>query len=248
MGTSSSKIAEQAITASTTSVVSSAVGVPLGTAIASLPLRYYGNINGTGGDPSNPESSRARAAACTDDDNTRYMLSWVQSLRAGDWRPCDVGDLSDGRRAMDATSRVCEVAPASAWVTDDNLMFEAAGALLVKSAVDVSDVEFHDFEVLRYGPGSFFAAHTDRPRSKDHLGTLLAVVATEDAAGGELHVGDVSVGMDKPYLTFIPLGRLHSVTAVTAGSRYVAKAAVYGTTTDNVEANKAFLSSNRRCD
>ena len=247
MGVSKSKIAKAA-----PRVAALDISSRVQTGLATLPLRYYGHIHGTGGDPSNPKSSRAQAAACTDDANTGFMLHWVQTLRAGDWRDCDVGDVVDGSRVMDATSRVCKMARASAWVTDDSPMFEAAGVLLVEAAVDLRTVDFGDFEVLRYGPGSFFAAHTDRSRGEGHLGTLVAVVATEDAAGGELHVdtadGDVSVGLDKPYLTFIPLGRLHSVTPVTAGSRYVAKAAVYGSTTDDVKANEAYLHANRRCD
>jgi hypothetical protein len=129
-------------------------------------------------------------------------------------------------------------------------MFEtAAGAVLVEAGIDLATAEFGDYEVLKYGPASFFATHADRSRGDEHVGTLVAVVATADAVGGCLHVDDgVRVGGDTPYLAFIPLGRTHSVTTVTAGVRYVAKAAVYGTTTDNIEANMTYHHESMRCD
>ena len=226
---------------------------PSSSPIATSPLSYYGDVRFVAGDPSNPSSVRAAAYACTDADNTALMLGWAKGLRTGGWRVCDVG-TADGRRVVDKTARVCQIASAKAWVDRENEMFVGAGSVLVKAGVNLATVRFDNNKVLRYKCGSFFAAHADRHRGDGHIGTLVAVVATPDVVGGELHVDtahgatDVRVGNDKPFLAFLPLGRVHLVTPVTAGERYVVKAAVYGTTTADVQANTAFRHANMRSD
>jgi hypothetical protein len=137
------------------------------------------------------------------------------------------------------------MAAANAWITDSQLLATAVSSVLLKAGIDLASSSFGDYEVLQYKRGSFFATHADRSRGDKHVGTLVAVVATADASGGWLCVDDgVRVGGDMPYLAFIPLGRTHSVTTVTAGTRYVAKAAVYGTTTADTEANEEYYAHN----
>ena len=225
--------------------LASAFAPPLAHAVS---LSYYGHVEGVNGDPGNPTSSMARAMKCTPSGNVAMMLDWVKALRVGEWRACDVG-TADGTRVAETITRVCETASSTAWVDPDNQMFVgAAQDVLAESGVDLATVRFGDYEVLKYGPGSFFAAHADRTRGDGHIGTLIAVVASEDAVGGELYVDEERVGKDKPYLVFLPLGRVHSVTPITAGTRYVAKAAVYGNTSASAAANDAFMDRNMRSD
>ena len=217
--------------------------------IARLPLRYYGDISRVAGSSQDLTSTRALAELCTASDNVALLIFWVERLRSSEWRVCDVGTV-EGGRILDTSARLCDTATAKEWVSKDFLLFQTAGNVLMRAGMDLSTVEFRDFEVLRYGVGSFFSAHADRNRGEGHLGTLVAVVATVDAAGGELHVdgdGDsyegVPVGTGTPYITFIPLGRVHSVTRVTSGTRYVAKAAVFSSNSADLAVNTAFLQS-----
>jgi hypothetical protein len=210
-------------------------------------VHYFGDVEFPGGNPADPASGRARALAYKPSENVEFLLDWVKALRLGDWRACDVGTIG-GERIADSSARVCEVASAVSWITEHHLMFQTAGAVLAEAGVSLAAVQFRDYELLKYRQGSFFAAHVDRLRGPGHLGTLVVVVATADAIGGELCLDDVPFGKDTPYLAFIPLGRMHSVTPVTAGTRYVAKAAVYGTTTADTEANKTHLYSKIRSD
>ena len=77
-----------------------------------------------------------------------------------------------------------ETATGKEWVSRDNLLFRKAGNVLIRAGLDVSTEEFRDFEVMRCGVESFLSAHVER-RTR---GTLVVVVATVDAVGGELHV------------------------------------------------------------
>lgn len=198
-------------------------------------VRFYGGFHGVGGDPSNFASSRSMAARCTSDENRSLVLRKVQAMRTGSYQPCDVGVAFTKRRILDVSVRVCRHAFASAWLHDNPSLRLQALTLVNRSGlkVDLGTVSFSDCEVLKYVPGGFFAAHVDRRRDKNHLGTLGLMVCTEDAEGGSLlcHVDgiadDVGNGVT-PTLVFIPLGVSHSVDALTAGKRYVAKASVYG--------------------
>ena len=108
-------------------------------------------------------------------------------------------------------------------------------------------------ELLRYTTGGHFVSHCDRVLGDFHLGTLLLIVPDEDIGGGELEVRaqevvpvatyrawvhtlphdpvDVLPGRE-PLCVFIPLGTPHRVVPVTAGTRLVAKAAVFGVPID----------------
>jgi hypothetical protein len=109
-------------------------------------------------------------------------------------------------------------------------LIEASGA-----AVDAASVTYTDCELLLYEVGGKFKAHVDRCRGRNHVGTLLVIVPSEDLRGGALRTGPRGVegGPDprQPTAVFLPLGVEHSVSKVTRGWRLVAKAAVFGART-----------------
>ena len=136
----------------------------------------------------------------------------------------------DGKRIIDKTHRItqkaeCSVAWPTTCINKENLK------LVLKDANIKSPVSFSDFEILKYTVGSFFDKHTDTVRHSTHIGTLLAVFPSEDLEGGDLIMepaeGEkVIISKQIPYLTFIPLDTLHSVSTIKKGFRIVAKAAV----------------------
>ena len=68
-----------------------------------------------------------------------------------------------------------------------------------------------------------------RDRGDIHVGTLLRIMPSEECEGGALVVQGrrVTPWRNADCLVFIPLGVRHLVTHVTAGGRWVAKAAVH---------------------
>ena len=158
------------------------------------------------------------------------------------WTPCDHGqattaaDVDDGTsttytRVLDVTIRSCVRLSIPSWT--DNRWFQGPAQSLIHRAhagVDPTSVRFRDHELLRYNVGDHFAEHVDRQRRNDHVGTLLFVVPSSDLRGGHLVHAHAEPATDdaapQAYMAFIPLGVPHSVSAVTAGFRYVLKAAV----------------------
>jgi hypothetical protein len=136
----------------------------------------------------------------------------------------------DGKRVIDKTYRItqkttCDVAWPIECVGKEKL------ALLLKDANIKPSVSFSNFEILKYTVGSFFDKHTDTMHHSTHIGTLLAVFPSEDLEGGDLIMepadGEkIIISKIVPYLTFIPLGTIHSVSVIKKGFRIVAKAAV----------------------
>ena len=204
----------------------------------------------------------------------------------GDFVPCDVGvrdtdtadtdhpDTEDGRqiastscpepttRVLDPHQRVCEVAKlARPWTTADpyNHFFRTAVTpLLTDAGVAFRGLELEPThqELLRYGIGGHFLAHSDRALSPTHLGTLLLVLPSADMEGGELVVetgpGLQILGADvqSPLVVYLPLGVVHSVRPVSAGTRYVAKAAVFGRmlAPDGIEQDQPYRPDQPRSD
>lgn len=225
-----------------------------GTVIAAKPLFFYGHLHGTGGDPSNPASSRYSARHTTADDNRDLVLSWIQRQQRGyEWTQCDVGTHGSPTREVDVTVRRCWKSPCEQWIQGpEDLLFALVGTLILASgtAVDLNTVTFADWEVLRYEVGDHFGRHADRIRGPHHLGTVLLAAGSKDLEGGVLVRGDVDCAgpPSLPLAVFIPLGAPHAVTPITCGVRYVAKAAVYGHGAQDEDAANAFLHSNMRSD
>jgi hypothetical protein len=154
---------------------------------------------------------------------------------SGSFTPCDLA-VAPGVRVADAKQRVSDKARVSRGRTLYNTYGNEIDALLYHAGVTIGEgaVTLFEEEILRYKPGSFFCAHTDRQRRVGHVGTLLIVAPSSDARGGRLTVhgqglGDGDEESDAaPFIAFIPLGVPHEVSMLQHGSRIVGKAAVAG--------------------
>lgn len=167
----------------------------------------------------------------------RLLLNWIKQLDDHTpWRPCDYGEVGDDgtmSRTVDASVRVCMRRQVDHW--QPGKWFDGpVKELIVDSGlrVDIDSINFEEPEVLRYGVGGHFKPHADRQLGRGHVGTFLIVVPTTDLEGGVLIVGEgvgvvTSPSPSSSYMVFIPLGVTHEVTPVSAGERYVFKAAVY---------------------
>jgi predicted 2-oxoglutarate/Fe(II)-dependent dioxygenase YbiX len=178
----------------------------------------------------------------TAQDDLNRLHEWIQQLvHDSHWEPCDYGKstptttaaASDGctdEREVDIDVRNCHRASVALWVNSWLLDNTVKDMLTSAVRADTDSVDIRNTEVLRYGVGCHFEEHVDRVRGADHIGTLLFVVPSEDLEGGDLVIRDAEdqppTGAS-PYIVFIPLNVPHSVTLVTKGLRYVAKASVH---------------------
>jgi hypothetical protein len=128
--------------------------------------------------------------------------------------------------------------PCVPWYHDPHLAGQVAHLLRFAG---VESPSFRMRTALWYVAGDHFTRHTDVKLEPlgcgtRHIGTLLFVVPCE--SGGDLRVIDTTglarrvvcpVKPGKPTLVWMKLGMPHEVTPVEAGTRWVLKAAVYGT-------------------
>lgn len=145
-----------------------------------------------------------------------------------DFLPADMG--LNGKRIIDKTHRVSEKAKCDIEWPKLFLKKQTLKTLL-KDANVKGDISFSTCEILKYGVGSFFDTHVDTVRHNTHIGTILAVFPSENLKGGDLiiEINDyekITISTIKPYLVFIPLDTVHSVSLIKKGYRIVAKAAV----------------------
>jgi hypothetical protein len=226
-----------------------------------VPIHYYGDLVGSGGDPSDPVSGAALADSTTVAENRSLVQAWVLSHASLDsgagWSECDVGTLGADDRAVCSSTRACRKHPARAWIADvSEPVFQAAAQVLQGGlpGLSLETVTFADWELLRYEEGGFFIAHFDRQRGPCHVGTLLLVAPSADIAGGELldEDGVPAWSTGEPHVVFVPLGVRHRVAVVTSGSRVVAKAAVHGIVSAEYAVvrrdNAAYLALHSPCD
>lgn len=158
--------------------------------------------------------------------------------------PTPTGIRSGSRGASSVTLRLDPALrsstsfPCVPWYHDPYLSGQVAHLLRFAG---VEAASFRMRTALRYGVGDHFTRHTDvklEPLAcgTHHTGTLLFVVPCE--SGGDLRVIDTTglarrvvcpVKPGKSTLVWMKLGMPHEVTPVEAGTRWVLKAAVYGT-------------------
>jgi hypothetical protein len=173
------------------------------------------------------------------------------------WTPCDFGRVSAAGfcRVVDAAQRSAlrsSLDEAAPWIEAGCGFSQPVEEKL--HALGIVDVSFHhgDFsscgqELLQYNEGGHFTWHRDRVvEEEEHVGTLLLVIPSPDMEGGVLRVAsseDGSGSMDivcpesahatsTAFMVYLPLDTWHTVTPVTKGTRFVAKAPVLGTKED----------------
>lgn len=173
------------------------------------------------------------------------------------WTPCDFGRVSEAGccRVVDAAQRSAlrsSLDEAAPWIEAGYGFSQPVEEKL--HALGIVGVSFHhgDFsscgqELLQYNEGGHFTWHRDRVvDEEEHVGTLLLVIPSPDMEGGVLKVASSEDGSDSvdivcpesahttstAFMVYLPLDVWHTVTPVTKGTRFVAKAPVLGTKED----------------
>lgn len=129
---------------------------------------------------------------------------------------------ADGKRLMDKNVRCCRT-PTQKW---DAALFQKDW--LVISNHFEAGTRFVTQDILLYEHGGKFAEHVDRNRPRKayrHVGTLVIVAPNPGTKGGDLFVEGKALlrgGASSYRWAFIPLGVLHEVTEIVAGSGRIA--------------------------
>lgn len=149
----------------------------------------------------------------------------VSDIPDDEWERSDVGHI-DGTRSINVEERDSFI-----WTKRAAAIWPPYDEKMILKQMGITEYSLVDMEVLKYERGSLFKEHIDRTRYDNHVGTLLLIGYSEDAVGGDLVVKDTSVvhktsNVEQWFMTFVPLGTVHSVTPLLHGTRYVIKFSV----------------------